>query len=49
MLDLEDNMAHVQSRSMVLQGVTGDYFANAFAEKGGMSPAISKVLGWETH
>ena len=30
----------------LLQGVTGEYFAKVFAEKGGMSPEISKSLGW---
>jgi len=31
----------------LLQGVTGQYFATVFADKGGMSLAISKSLGWE--
>jgi hypothetical protein len=31
----------------LLQGVTGQYFAEVFAKKGGMSPEISKSLGWE--
>lgn len=26
---------------------TGRYFAKVFAEKGGMSPQISRDLGWE--
>ena len=30
----------------LLQGVTGDYFSKVFADKGGMSPEISKSLGW---
>ena len=30
----------------LLQGVTGQYFAEVFTEKGGMSPEISKSLGW---
>lgn len=31
----------------LLQGVTGQYFSDAFAKKGGMSPEISKALGWD--
>ena len=30
----------------LLQGVTGDYFSKVFGEMGGMSPEISKALGW---
>jgi len=28
------------------QGEVGDYFAVKFKEKGGMTPEISKSLGW---
>lgn len=28
-------------------GEVGDYFKEVFAEKGGMSTAISKEIGWE--
>ena len=31
----------------LLQGDTGDYFAKRMKEKGGMTPTISKTLGWE--
>jgi len=30
----------------LLQGDTGDYFSKVFKEKGGMTPEISKRLGW---
>ena len=30
----------------LLQGETGDYFAQVFKAKGGMTPEISKQLGW---
>ena len=30
----------------LLEGETGDYFRKVFGEKGGMSPEISKQLGW---
>ncbi len=30
----------------LLQGETGDYFANRLKEKGGFTPEISKDLGW---
>jgi hypothetical protein len=30
----------------LLQGDTGDYFAKKLKEKGGMTPEISKQLGW---
>jgi hypothetical protein len=31
----------------LLQGDTGDYFAKVFNEKGGMTPGISKMIGWD--
>ena len=31
----------------MFQGEIGDYFAERFKKLGGMSPAISKRLGWE--
>jgi len=30
----------------LFQGDTGKYFAEVFTAKGGMSPQISKSLGW---
>jgi hypothetical protein len=30
----------------LLQGDTGDYFVEVFKEKGGMTPEISRLLGW---
>jgi len=30
----------------LLQGETGDYFSKVMKEKGGMTPEISKSLGW---
>ncbi len=30
----------------LFQGDTGDYLAKVFKEKGGMTPEISKSLGW---
>lgn len=30
----------------LLEGDTGQYFAKVFKEKGGMTPGISKSLGW---
>ena len=31
----------------LFQGDTGDYFAKVMKEKGGMTPKISKDLGWD--
>lgn len=30
----------------LFQGEVGDYFAKVFNEKGGMTPGISKSIGW---
>lgn len=30
----------------LMQGEAGTYFVKVFGEKGGMTPAISKQLGW---
>ncbi len=30
----------------LLQGEVGDYFCESFKNKGGMTPEISKDLGW---
>lgn len=35
------------SGNRLLYDDTGDYFAKVMKEKGGMTPAISKQLGWE--
>jgi hypothetical protein len=34
------------SGSPMLQGEAGEYFAQRFKELGGMTPAISKQIGW---
>ncbi len=43
-------MAHMWRFAKVgeplLQGEIGDYFSDSFSEKGGMTPEISKSLGW---
>lgn len=31
----------------LLQGEVGTYFAQSFQKKGGMTPEISKRLGWD--
>ena len=31
---------------LLFQGDTGDYFVKVMKEKGGMTPEISKRLGW---
>ncbi len=31
----------------LLSGDTGEYFSKVFEKKGGMTPEISKSLGWE--
>ncbi len=31
----------------MFQGEVGAYFGEVFAEKGGMTPAISKEIGWD--
>ena len=35
-----------KSGDPLLQGDTGDYFAKVMKEKGGLTPEISKDLGW---
>ena len=36
-----------KSGEPLLQGDTGEYFSKVFSEKGGMTPEISKRLGWQ--
>ena len=36
-----------KSGDKIFQGETGEYFAKVFKEKGGMTPEISKRLGWD--
>ena len=50
-----DNMSHIEmaqkwrfapAGNRMLMGDTGDYFHKVFKEKGGMTPEISKIIGW---
>ena len=51
-----DNMTQIAMARMwrfspagnpLLSGDTGDYFVKVFNEKGGMTPEISKRIGWD--
>jgi hypothetical protein len=45
--DMARRWRFAPSGDRMMSGVTGEYFAKVFQEKGGMSPEISKSLGWE--